>query len=63
VRAEAECLFAIASRRDIRPSTALANEGPDPGGVVATISQQQRSRPQPGQEFEREPIVVESTRG
>jgi hypothetical protein len=38
-RAEAECLFPFASRPDIRPSTTLADKGPDPVGIISTVSE------------------------
>jgi hypothetical protein len=57
VRAEADRLLAIASRRDIGPRALRGGIGPDPVSVIASVRQQHRSR-QTGQELTSKPSVV-----
>jgi hypothetical protein len=40
MRTEAERLFPIASRRDIRPGSMLADKRSDPVSIIAAVSQQ-----------------------
>ena len=58
IRAEADRVFAISFRRDVRPCSLLAGKFPDPVRVVSTIREQHRLRKQRAEQSRTQPIVV-----
>jgi hypothetical protein len=58
MRAKADRLVAIASRRNVGPNAPVCGKGPDPVGVISPICQQHCPRLQARQKFACEPVVV-----
>jgi hypothetical protein len=59
--AEADRVFAIALRRNVRPCSLLARKLPDPVRVVSAIREQHRLREQGAEESRAQPIVMRFT--
>src|ERR1700757_1082552 len=62
IRAEADRVFAIAFRRNVRPCALLTGKLPDPVRVVSPIREQHRSWKQGAEKDRTQPIVVRLTR-
>ena len=61
IRAEADRVFAISLRRNVRPCSLLAGKLPDPVRVVSTIREQHRLWKQGAEQNRTQPIVMNLT--
>lgn len=58
MRTEADRVFAISFRRDVRPCSLLAGKLPDPVGLVAAIREQHRLGKQCAEQNRTQPVVM-----